>query len=56
MVAHQAMMVDFIASSNSVKTAIREVVSSDIGDNTLIAYQDLLKFNTIDINFHYELP
>ena len=48
-------MADFKATSNGVKTAIRVVVSDTIGDNMLIAYQDLLKFNVIHANFPYEV-
>ena len=33
-------MADFEATSNGVKTAIRVVVSDNIGDNMLIAYQE----------------
>ena len=38
-VPHQGMA-DFEATSNGVKTAIRVVVSDNIGDNMLIAYQE----------------
>ena len=48
-------MADFEATSNGIKTAIRVVVSDNIGDNMLIAYQDLLKFNVIHANFPYEV-
>ena len=48
-------MADFEATSNGVKTAIRVIVSDNIGDNMLIAYQDLLKFNVIHANFPYEV-
>ena len=48
-------MADFEATNNSIKTAIRVVVSDNIGDNMLIAYQDLLKFNVINANFPYEV-
>ena len=34
---------------------IRVVVSDNIGDKMLIAYQDLLKFNVIHTNFPYEV-
>ena len=53
-VPHQGMA-DFEATSNGVKTAIRVVVSNNIGDNMLIAYQDLLKFNVIHANFPYKV-
>ena len=53
-VPHQGMA-DFEATSNGVKTAIRVVVSDNIGDNMLIAYQDQLKFNVIHANFPYEV-
>ena len=53
-VPHQGMA-DFEATSNGVKTATRVVVSYNIGDNMLIAYQDLLKFNVIHANFPYEV-
>ena len=46
---------DFEVSGNEVKTAIRVVASDNIGDNMLISYQDLLKFQVIPINFPYEV-
>ena len=48
-------MADFYAKSNGVRMAIRVIVSENVGDNMLIAYQDLLKFQVIDINFPYEV-
>ena len=53
-VPHQGMA-DFYAKSNRVRTAIRVVVSANIGDNMLIAYQDLLKFQVIHIDFPYKV-
>ena len=53
-VPHQEMA-NFEATSNGVKTSIRVVVSDNKGDNMLIAYQDLLKFNVIHANFPYEV-
>ena len=53
-VPHQGMA-DFEATSNGIKTAIRVVVSDNIGDNMLIAYQDLLKFNVNYANFPNEV-
>ena len=53
-VPHQGMA-DFEATSNGVKTSIRVVVSDNIGDNMLIAFQDLLKFNVIHAIFPYEV-
>ena len=46
----------FYAMSNGLKTAIRVIASSNIGDNMLITYQDFLKFNAIHVNFPYEAP
>ena len=43
-VPHQGMA-DFEATSNGVRTAIRVIVSDNIGDNKLIAYQNL--FNSM---------
>ena len=48
-------LADFEVSSNGVKTAIRMIVSDKIGDNMLISYQDLLKFQVIPQNFPYEV-
>ena len=48
-------MADFYAKSNGVRTAVRVVVSANIRDNMLIAYQDLLKFEAIHINFPYKV-
>ena len=48
-------MADFYATSNGVKTANRMVASANIGDNMLIVYQDLLKFNAIHVIFPYEV-
>ena len=53
-VPHQGMA-DFYAKSNDVRTATWVVVSANIGDNMLIVYQDLLKFQAIHINFSYEV-
>ena len=53
-VPHQGMA-DFEATSNCVETAIRVVDSDNIGDNILIVYQYLLKFNVIHANFPYEV-
>ena len=46
---------NFKVSGNGVKTAIRVVASDNIGDNMLISYQDLLKFQVIPINFLYNV-
>lgn len=48
-------MADFYATSKGVKTTIRVVASTNIGDDMLIAYQDLLKFNAVHVNFLYEV-
>ena len=53
-IPHQGMA-DFYSKSNGFWMAIRVVVSANIGDNMLIAYQDLLKFQAIHINFQYEV-
>ena len=53
-VLHQGQA-DFEVSGNGVKTAIRVVASDNIGDNMLISFQDLLKFQVIPINFPYEV-
>ena len=53
-VPHQGQA-DFDVLGNGVKTAIRVVVSDNIGDNMLISYQDLLKFQVIPINFPYKV-
>ena len=45
----------FEVSGHVVKTAIRVLASDNIGDNMLISYQDLLKFQVIPINFPYEV-
>ena len=53
-VSHQGQA-DFEVSGNRIKTAFRVVASDNIGDNMLISYQDLLKFQVIPINFPYEV-
>ena len=53
-VPHQGMA-DFEATSNGVKIAIRVVVSDNVGDKMLIAYQQILKFNAIHTNFLCEV-
>ena len=53
-VPHQGQA-DFEVSGNGVKTAIRVVASDNIGDNMLISYQDLLKFQVMQITFPYEV-
>ena len=53
-VPHQGIA-DFYAKSNGIRTTIRVIVSENIGDNMLIAYQDLLKFQAIHIHFIYEV-
>ena len=41
--------------SKGKKTAIRVVVSDNMGDNMLNSYRDLLKFQIIPINFPYKV-
>ena len=53
-VLHQGQ-IDFQVSSYGIKTTIWIVASDNIGDNMLISYQDLLKFQIIPINFLYKV-
>ena len=53
-VPHQGQA-EFEVSRNGIKTAIRVVASSNIRDNMLNSYQDLLKFQIIPINFPYKV-
>ena len=44
---------DFKFMKKSVRTVIRDVASANIGGNMFIAYQELLKINTMPNNFTF---